>query len=297
MLRRAALVCLLPTLAQAQTAGQVIVTESADGDGYLNLAECQGTTPDNVGIAWQVANGGVPPTSVPASTPVTLTISANDGNCPAGASATVWQPTTAPDANLSASGGYPLTGTLSVTTVLTPLGLNGCAAAQYTLTACASMSVGGTTYSAKGTILFDTRPAPAPTLSSVAPGDSALIVSFTPGTSGSGQGDSNQYQAVASAGGQDYKSTVTTSTNPIHLNGLVNGTTYDVVVYAYSKAGNQSAASNTMSGTPEPVTDFWQAYKAAGGREQGGCGAGPAGEPSALLALLASLLARRRRRP
>lgn len=295
MLRRAALLCLVPTLALAQTPGQIIITESADGDAYVNLAECQGATADTLTLQWQVASGGVAPTSVPAGTAVTLTISSNDTGCPAGTSATVWQPATAPDANQSASGAYPGTGTnLPVTTVLTDLGLNGCASAQYTLTACASMSLGGTTYSAKGTILFETRPPPAPTLGGVAPGDSALIVSYTPGTPTTSTTANDHYQAQATGpDGVAHLSTTTTSTGGTRIDGLSNGVAYDVVVFAYNKAGNQSAASNVMSGTPEPVADFWQTYKGAGGREQGGCGAGPAGALAPLLALLALALRRR----
>ncbi len=296
--RRVALLCLLPTAALAQTPGQATITEP-DGDAYVNLAECNGSTADTLTIAWQVGNGGVAPTTVPAGTTVNLTLS-TDSACPPGSSSVVWKPGAPLDAGQSASGGYPTTGSsLTVATVLTQLGLNGCASQQTAIYACASMSVSGTTYSATGKITLDTQLPPAPVLASVSPGDSALIVSYSPGTPGtSAPATSDHY--VAQATGPDgvaHSSNSTTNSSGTRIGGLVNGVTYDVVVFAYNVAGNQSAASNTMSGTPEPVTDFWQAYKDAGGREKGGCGAGPAGEPSAILALLASLLARRRRRP
>ncbi len=295
MLRRAALLWLLPTLALAQTAGQATITESADGDAYVNLAECNGSTADTLTIAWTVANGGVAPTSVPAGTTVNLTLS-QDSTCPAAASSVVWKPSVAIDAGQSASGSY---GAPTVSSVLTQLGLNGCASQQTAIWACASMTPSGTTYTAQGKITLDTQLPPAPVLAGVSPGDSALIVSYGPGSiSTSAPATSDHY--VAQATGPDglaHSSTSTTSASSTRIEGLTNGVTYDVVVFAYNAAGNQSAASNTMSGTPEPVTDFWQAYKDAGGREQGGCGAGSAGEPSALLTLLASFLARRRRRP
>lgn len=290
MLRRAALLCLVPTLALAQTPGQVIITESADGDNYVNLAECQGVTADTLTMQWQVGSGGVAPISVPAATPVSLSIS-TDGTCPL-TTAVAWKPATPPDAGQSASGSYAAG---NVGTVLTALGLNGCASQSTVLHACASMSVSGTTYSATGTITLDTQLPPAPTLGGVAPGDSALIVSYTPGTpTTSAPAANHHYQAQATGpDGVAHLSTTTTSTGGTRIDGLSNGVAYDVVVFAYSKAGNQSAASNVMSGTPEPVADFWQTYKGAGGREQGGCGAGPAGALAPLLALLALALRRR----
>lgn len=289
MLRRAALLCLLPTLALAQTPGQVIITES-DGDAYVNLSECQGVTADTLTLQWQVGSGGVAPISVPAGTTVSLSISA-DGNCPL-TSAVAWKPAAPPDAGQSASGSYAAG---DVGKVLADLGLNGCGTQSTVLHACASMSVSGTTYSATGTITLDTQLPPAPTLGGVAPGDSALIVSYTPGTpTTSAPAANDHYQAQATGpDGVAHLSSTTTSTGGTRIEGLSNGVAYDVVVFAYNKAGNQSAASNVMSGAPEPVADFWQTYKNAGGREQGGCGAGSAGALAPLLALLALALRRR----
>jgi uncharacterized protein (TIGR03382 family) len=87
-------------------------------------------------------------------------------------------------------------------------------------------------------------------------------------------------------------SSKTTSTSA-RLDGLENGTTYDVWVVAYSEAGNESAASELTFGTPVPVKGFWEVYQESGGVERGGCGAGGGGP--ALLALPLVLLALRRR--
>jgi hypothetical protein len=273
----------------------VVIAESADADLYVNLDECTGKTADNLTLTWQVASAGVVPT-VPSGTTVSLTIS-KDASCPPAGTATVWQPATAPDAAGSASGGYPPTGgSLPVTTVLTALGLNTCPSQQTPLNACAAMTISGTTYTATGSITFDTQLPPAPTLGGVEPGDSALIVSYTAGISGgSTPAATDHYQAQATGpDGLVHLSSSTTATSA-RIEGLANGETYDVVVYAYNKAGNQSAASNTVAGSPEPVIDFWQAYKSGGGREQGGCGAGSAGDVAPILAASALALALRRR--
>jgi MYXO-CTERM domain-containing protein len=84
------------------------------------------------------------------------------------------------------------------------------------------------------------------------------------------------------------------TTTDYRLGGLVNGQEYEVSVFSYSEAFNPSVASTT-TGTPVPTLDFWNNYKAQGGRDSGGCASGPAG----LLALAAVggilALARRRR--
>jgi len=296
MLRRAALLWLLPSVALAQTAaiGTVTMAES-DTDGFVNLDECTGNTTDNLILTWQVGSNGSPPITVPSGTTVSLTIS-KDANCPPPSTAVVWQPATAPDAAGSASGSYPVSGTLAVTTVLSTLQLGTCPSQVVLLYACAAMTISGTTYSATGNITLDTQVPPAPTLDSVAPGDSALIVSYTVGTtSTSAPAATDHYQAVATGpDGVDHPSSSTNSTS-VRIDGLANGVAYDVVVYAYNKAGNKSAASNTVAGTPEPVIDFWEAYKSGGGREQGGCGAGSAGDVAPILAAAALALALRRR--
>jgi hypothetical protein len=78
----------------------------------------------------------------------------------------------------------------------------------------------------------------------------------------------------------------------LQLEGLLNDTTYDVKVQAVDAAGNVSADSGLISGTPRRVVGFWAAYRDAGGTDMGGCHSTP-GLLAPLLALLA--LSRRRR--
>lgn len=86
-----------------------------------------------------------------------------------------------------------------------------------------------------------------------------------------------------------------TGTGPYDVHGLVNGLTYGVAVIAYTDAETPSDPSNVLTGMPEQTTDFWSAYKAAGGREAGGCSSGVAG-PLGLLVLAGALALVRRRK-
>lgn len=81
------------------------------------------------------------------------------------------------------------------------------------------------------------------------------------------------------------------------VSGLVNGVTYAVMVTGFTAEYNPNIPSDPAdvgSGTPQHVNDFFDAYKAAGGTETGGCSSGVAGPLG--LALLAGALALARRR-
>lgn len=86
--------------------------------------------------------------------------------------------------------------------------------------------------------------------------------------------------------------------------GLTNGRAYRVAVVAQDLAGNRSTvAISSACVTPQPVTDFWESYRGAGGAAQPGlCNARPGrlARPSALLwaglgAMVATALRRRRK--
>jgi uncharacterized protein (TIGR03382 family) len=79
------------------------------------------------------------------------------------------------------------------------------------------------------------------------------------------------------------------------VEGLVQDVVYKVIVYAFDQADNQSDPSNLASASPVEVRDFWEAYRDAGGREQGGCAGGPAGLASLAVAAGTALLLRRRK--
>jgi len=109
---------------------------------------------------------------------------------------------------------------------------------------------------------------------------------LTPGTI-----PSSKYQCGSTA------SKVATDTT---ADNLQNGVTYAIAVAAYDELGNSGVLSSVACGTPQPVDDFFELYRRAGGRGGGGfCAIGQ--EPSsAALALLggglALALVRRRRR-
>ncbi len=117
------------------------------------------------------------------------------------------------------------------------------------------------------------RPPPT-TAVSVSIGEKALNVSSSEGTTATGATASTaSYGVFAAAGGGTVSSADTTGTS-LRLAGLENGTTYDVWVVAYSEAANPSDASALVAGTPQPVYDFYELYRAEGGAEA--CGEGPA---------------------
>jgi len=136
---------------------------------------------------------------------------------------------------------------------------------------------------------------PPPVINTVAPANAALDVTVAKGAPTSTEkADANiTFQVVASATGQTTVTTGQANGPTIRVSGLANNVTYTVVAYAYSSADNRSAVSASATGTPLPFESFWENYQDAGGREQGGCGAG-AGALSPL-ALLPLALRRRRR--
>ncbi len=146
---------------------------------------------------------------------------------------------------------------------------------------------------ASGKFIVQVAAPDAPTGVTAGTGDTRLYVSWT---ASGGTVDADHYIAAAtpSGGGTTvYSSSVTGEDATI--DGLVNGTTYSVVVVAYSVGGNPSLGSTPAAeGTPRPVDDFWERYVATpGAREEGGCGAGGTG-PLALLSLGLLALLRRR---
>lgn len=73
------------------------------------------------------------------------------------------------------------------------------------------------------------------------------------------------------AGGCDRFDGGGTNKTPHTIDGLVNGTVYEIRAKAVDLAGNYSREwSDAITGTPRQVDDFWRAYKKAGGKEDGG---------------------------
>jgi hypothetical protein len=86
----------------------------------------------------------------------------------------------------------------------------------------------------------------------------------------------------------------------IQIEGVTNGTLYDIAVAARDAVGNVGPLSNVACGTPGPIDDFWDDYSKAGGAAGGSCaleGAGmPAGTGALTLGMMAAAIASARRR-
>jgi fibronectin type III domain protein len=155
---------------------------------------------------------------------------------------------------------------------------------------------------ASGTFQIQVKKPDAPGGVVVGAGDGKLFVSWSAPTTGAAPAD--HYLAEAYGPGQAPNnaapnnvpaSTATVTATSAEINGLSNGTTYDVYVLAYSVGGNPGPRSGPFPGMPAAAANFWDVYKDRNGTDPGGCASGSAG----VLALLgaASLLALRRRRP
>jgi hypothetical protein len=147
-----------------------------------------------------------------------------------------------------------------------------------------------------GSATLVVSPPPVPISVSVAPGDTALYVSWADGADNGVAAASYEVTAVAStpANAADTHIQNFTGKTGNRVTGLTNGVTYAVTVRALSAGSNRSAWTTEVLGTPAPVADFWDAYTEAKGREQGGCGGGPAGLVSLLGVALALRGLRRR---
>jgi hypothetical protein len=294
-----ALLLALPMTALAQTttatAGQVIITENNDTDGVINNGDCKDPSAHGLNFNWLLASG----LTLSSGSTVTLTVSttatAASTACPTGTN--IWS-VSAP-VNTDGTGQYPSsTDFANLTSILTPLGFASCSQTSLTLYACVSATVTAgttTTYTATGSIVFDQTLPPAPTITSVVPGDGALEVTFTGGaTTTTAPATAFSYHATATphAGGTPTTTTEFTGTS-IRIEGLTNGTPYDVTVSATSQYGNVGAPSASSPGTPQVVLNFWRLYGNAGGREEGGCASGPAGVFALLVPIFFALRRRR----
>jgi len=117
-------------------------------------------------------------------------------------------------------------------------------------------------------------------------GDSALILTWvkvTKGVDGQDEPASPHYDVCAdSVAGQsdfakcehkaqDVTGTTSGSNVSYKITGLTNGTLYYVKVRGRDLAGNVGLFSSPeVAGTPQPVADYWQYYKANGGKDEGG---------------------------
>ena len=95
-------------------------------------------------------------------------------------------------------------------------------------------------------------PPTAPTISYIIPGNQSLFVSFAPPSSDGGAAITN-YEYSTDGGTTWNRRAPASTSSPISITGLVNGTTYAVCIRALNSAG-YGAASNPVNGTPVPDT-------------------------------------------
>ncbi len=89
------------------------------------------------------------------------------------------------------------------------------------------------------------------------------------------------------------------TTNKGTIQGLQNGTQYDVAVAAFDQFGNSGSISQTVCASPEPINDFWTQYNKDGGNAYcalGFVGTRGGGIAAALMSIIGALFVARRRR-
>jgi len=288
----------LPAMAAAQatpSAGAV----TFGPDDTIGISECQSTTATLI-LSWQISfasNTVAIPTGATYRILASNTIDCPAQNTSAGITTGVVADAITPT---DVSQRYPAAGDspLRPSTVLQLAGVTTCSGSDQSVYVCVRLlpSGGGDAIgNATGTLTAQFSAPVAPVISSVTPGEKALNVSWADGTGSGATATSWRVEATAVDPSQDsvtHKLTVTA--HSARLQGLTNEVPYQVVVYAVSKGGNDSPASDPVEGTPVTVLDFWDYYKAQGGQEAGGCAGGPAGPLSLLAAAALARLLRRR---
>jgi len=121
-----------------------------------------------------------------------------------------------------------------------------------------------------GTLLrFDVKKPAAPVLNKVSPGEGNLKLQWDPPD----DDDIGSYVIYYRMEGSEEihsKTETNGDADSYQLTGLTNYTPYEVWIAAEDESENLGDESNRMSGTPEPVQDFWETYRESEGAEDGG---------------------------
>lgn len=282
---------LAPAAALGQTDGTVVTVPATDAT--LNIAECESAT-GTVRLGWKVqvetsfTTGGVYRVYATTTQPQT--------------SAPRYCADTAGEVGTEFAAASATQEEDRVTGLFAPAAGLDCAATTTarTIYVCVHWFDGGGARGAwaVGSLALDTRRPPAPTGLGSSPGNEALTIRWTAPTGGNVAAAEYRVELSPSDGSGTVRRLTGTATS-VRVDGLQNGTQYDVRVFSISAAGNDSATSADLVGTapddsrtPQPVDDFWDVYD---GAEQGGCATGAAG-PLALLGLAGLLAVLRRRK-
>ncbi len=116
---------------------------------------------------------------------------------------------------------------------------------------------------------FDVKKPGAPVLEKVSPGEKNLKLEWDPPD----DEDIGSYIIYYREEGSEdirYKTETNGDAKSYQLTGLTNFIPYEVWIVAEDGSENLGDESNHMTGTPEPVEDFWETYREAGGSEDGG---------------------------
>jgi hypothetical protein len=310
-MRRALLLATLlavPSLAAAQAAGEVIFQTSRTKPLTINKSECDPATGSTVTIRWS-PRFLIGFTSAPIGGTYII-YGANQG--PSGDTCPTQSNTTTnltvgvvADQNPLNPGG---TTALISTSALIQAAGKSCADEGAAVFICIQGVQGGTNALATNfgistaQVTISTIPPPAPSITGIMPGNNALSVSWEAGgttttTTALTQNVAFEATPVDTVGNLIGGPVVSPrfSASPARFEKLVNNQGYSVRARAFSDADNVSTLSDpAVIGTPEHVNDFWDMYKAAGGRDSGGCSSGLAG-PLGLGILIATLALARRR--
>jgi hypothetical protein len=147
------------------------------------------------------------------------------------------------------------------------------------------------------TLTFDNVPPQAPSVA-ISPLDGALGVGVTPNAADNDVAQVQvQYRPATDGGQVSFIQEAPVAVNAsIAINGLQDGTTYEVQAQVSDAAGNLSPWSPSGLGTPVHTNGFFDNYKNSGGADRGGCAAAGGGLGAGALVLAGWFLSRRRRR-
>lgn len=306
-MRRAILAATLlaaPLLAMGQTnpTAGTVKPSSLPEDNWINAAQCTGADTRPLELIWQIqVKSGTFTTGgryhvFASSAGAYTTTGTNQGYC-AESDDTTNGIKSAEIRSLIADDASVLTPeAFDPVAIVTAVGQQACTVEAKTIYICVHWydSSGTRRGFAQGQVTLSTATPATPVNVRATPGENALNVSWNDGPDGAER--TYEYQVLATPTGTTstvYSKRLTGTS--LRFDGLTNGVTYDVQVVAYTEAGNPSAPSEAVSATPVPVSDFWEQYKARGGTDSGGCGAGGTGALAMIGA--AALAALRRRKP
>ncbi len=269
--------------AQATTFSKAQILSTGKSDATVNLADCKADSA--LSLAWALD-------ATPTSDQNVKIFTTADQNCGTANIISTLVDEAAPDGDQS-----------TILHVGADIAGGDCSAVETTDYVCFVLTGAGTTgATASITVTLDTQAPTPPDTVSTTGGDTTLTVSWSYSASATKAGDIDGYRVAyhqassTSTSDVQYTTQVSSSAGSTKITGLTNGVAYEVWVEAVDTAGNWSAESTSALGTPRASEDFWELYRADGGKQTGCMAAPGASGPAALLLLLGAVLLGTRRR-